>query len=80
MTNFIPFQDAATDIVVVERVLTRKLPSLTDNADLLFLNELCLLMNMCWQSDPMKRPTAGHCRKYIEHMVREPDSKVLKYA
>ncbi|KIO16848.1 hypothetical protein M407DRAFT_85543, partial [Tulasnella calospora MUT 4182] len=79
MTNSLPFQDASTDVVVVQRVLRGELPSLTENAHLSLIHELCSLMDMCWQNNPTERPTADYCRESIEQMVREPGSKTLKH-
>ncbi|KIO18802.1 hypothetical protein M407DRAFT_83561 [Tulasnella calospora MUT 4182] len=79
MTNSLPFQDASTDIVVVKRVLGGELPSLTDNAHLSLIQELCSLMNMCWKNSPTERPTADYCRASIRAMVREPGSRALKH-
>lgn len=75
MTDALPFEDVASDIVVVERVLEGKLPSLADHAHLLLIHELCSLMNMCWRINPTERPTADSCRRTIEKMVREPIQK-----
>ncbi|KIO17062.1 hypothetical protein M407DRAFT_85323 [Tulasnella calospora MUT 4182] len=74
MTNSIPFQDASSDVVVVERVLKGNLPSLADNSHLTFVHELCTLMNMCWKGNPAERPTADSCRQIIKKMVSELDS------
>ncbi|KIO26838.1 hypothetical protein M407DRAFT_23898 [Tulasnella calospora MUT 4182] len=68
MTNSLPFQDASTDIVVVERVLGGELPSLTEIAHLSLIHELCSLMNMCWKNTPAERPTADWCRESIKQM------------
>lgn len=74
MTNSLPFEDAVSDTVVVERVLEGKLPSLTNNVHLSLIHELCALMNLCWKSRPTERPTAHFCRRSIEKMVREAHS------
>ncbi|KAG9033334.1 hypothetical protein FS837_002493, partial [Tulasnella sp. UAMH 9824] len=68
MTESLPFEDAASEIAVVERVLEGQLPSLTDNAHLSLIHELCSLMNMCWEVKPSQRPTADSCRRSIEKM------------
>ncbi|KIO19786.1 hypothetical protein M407DRAFT_30576 [Tulasnella calospora MUT 4182] len=68
MTNSIPFQDASSDMIVVERVLEGNLPSLADNTHLTFIHELCTLMNMCWKGNPTERPTADSCRQTIKQM------------
>lgn len=72
MTESLPFEDVTSDVVVVERVLEGKLPSLADSDQLLFIHELCSLMSMCWKIQPTDRPTADSCLKSIEKMVREP--------
>ncbi|KIO18851.1 hypothetical protein M407DRAFT_83509 [Tulasnella calospora MUT 4182] len=74
MTESLPFEDVTSDIVVVERVLGGKLPSLIDNAHLSLIHELCSLMNMCWKSNPTERPTAISCRESMKQMVRERGS------
>lgn len=71
MTEFLPFEDAKSDVVVVKRVLGGELPSLTENDDLRLIDELCSLMNMCWRNNPTERPTATRCRESIKQMVRE---------
>ncbi|KAG9041720.1 hypothetical protein FS837_011835 [Tulasnella sp. UAMH 9824] len=84
MTGSLPFEDAASEMAVVERVIEGKLPSLTDNAHLLFIHELCSLMNMCWNIRPTSRPTADICRRSIEKMPMlapemEDDERFLSY-
>ncbi|KIO16352.1 hypothetical protein M407DRAFT_33994 [Tulasnella calospora MUT 4182] len=68
MTNFLPFEDASSDVVVVERVLGGQLPSLSENDHLSVIHELCSLMTLCWQANPTKRPKADYCRDSIEQM------------
>lgn len=72
MTEFLPFEDAKSDVVVVKRVLGGELPSLTENDDLRLIDELCSLMNMCWRNNPTERPTATRCRESIKQMPMFP--------
>lgn len=75
MTNSLPFEDASSELAVVERVLEGRLPSLADYVDLSVIDELCSLMNQCWSFAPTGRPTAGYCQKSVNQMVREPRLK-----
>lgn len=79
MTGSLPFEDAASEVAVVECVLEGKLPSLTDNAHLSLIDELCSLMNKCWEVQPSQRPTADFCRTSIQKMVRERSCGGLKH-
>ncbi|KAG8901866.1 hypothetical protein FRC00_003855 [Tulasnella sp. 408] len=69
MTNSIPFEDARSDVDIVERILRRQLPSLNENTHLPVIDDLCFLMNMCWEYDPADRPTAKYCRESTERML-----------
>ncbi|KAG8931933.1 hypothetical protein FRC01_000562 [Tulasnella sp. 417] len=70
MTESLPFEDVASEVDVVERVVEGKMPSLADNAHLAVIHELCSLMSLCWKVQPIDRPTADSCRKSIEEMPR----------
>ncbi|KAG8915994.1 hypothetical protein FRC00_012687 [Tulasnella sp. 408] len=68
MTGSLPFEDAPSEMAVVTCVLEGQLPSLTDNAHLSLIDELCSLMSMCWQVKPFQRPTADACKRSIGKM------------
>ncbi|KIO33119.1 hypothetical protein M407DRAFT_17984 [Tulasnella calospora MUT 4182] len=70
MTNAIPFQDVVKDSIVIKRVVQGHLPSITGDARMSLMLELCCLMSECWGTDPSQRPTAMTCRKSFNWMPK----------
>ncbi|KIO33114.1 hypothetical protein M407DRAFT_43621, partial [Tulasnella calospora MUT 4182] len=65
MTNAIPFQDVVKDSIVIKRVTQGHLPSITGDARMSLMLQLCCLMSECWSTDPSRRPTAVECVKSL---------------
>lgn len=73
MTGLFPFEDATSEMAVVERILEGQLPSLADFT--VFSHDLGSLMEMCWKNNPLERPTADYCQNFLE-MVRGLDYRL----
>ncbi|KIO33146.1 hypothetical protein M407DRAFT_18008 [Tulasnella calospora MUT 4182] len=70
MTNSIPFQDVHRGTTVIKRVILGELPSLTGDARMALILQLCTLMSECWSTDPSKRPRAEDCVNSLQWMPR----------
>ncbi|KAG8920895.1 hypothetical protein FRC01_000540, partial [Tulasnella sp. 417] len=60
MTGSIPFENVG-DGMVVARVIKGDLPSISNDARMLLIQQLSSLLAKCWNLDPAKRPTAEDC-------------------
>lgn len=75
MTNTIPFHDVQKDTIVIKRVIQGELPSITGDARMSLILQLCSLMSECWNTDPNKRPSAWDCFTLLQWMVSLADSR-----
>ncbi|KAG9019834.1 hypothetical protein FRB90_003423 [Tulasnella sp. 427] len=67
MTNDFPFQ-GFHDMEVIVKVVQGNVPSITDDARMSSIVELCKLVTRCWSTSPLERPTATECHMAISWM------------
>ncbi|KAG9018295.1 hypothetical protein FRB90_011625 [Tulasnella sp. 427] len=61
MFGRVPFYDVKSEAVVIWRVMQGDLPCLLDDARMVLVGYLCILMMHCWILDPDSRPNAVDC-------------------
>ncbi|KAG8978403.1 hypothetical protein FRC05_010648 [Tulasnella sp. 425] len=68
MTGYLPFHGISNDANIILRVVTGKLPPISENEHMAQIRALCGLLLDCWNPDPDRRPTAGECLHVVTYM------------
>ncbi|KAG9040640.1 hypothetical protein FS837_000372 [Tulasnella sp. UAMH 9824] len=70
VTGNFPFHED-NDVAVVQRILTKNLPVVSDHSQVNQIKMLCSLMEECLSLDADKRPLATRCQKVVSWMLQE---------
>ncbi|KAG9045241.1 hypothetical protein FS837_006779 [Tulasnella sp. UAMH 9824] len=76
VTGNFPFDDEKNEFNVIRRIMTRDLPTISNNAQLNEIKILCSLMEECLRLDPDKRPPAMRCHQVLSFMDQVRPSSI----